>query len=732
MKSEEDIYKVEYEINKAIYDIKNKHVGADLNEAKRLLTDAGKALANNNLNDAIELAKKSQLAAKPDTGYILSKAKELATNAEKSFNSGEYVNAIELWKKAKEEYERASAIASERNEKEIVDKMKEVKEKINDNIFNAEIAIDNREMLNLVNRGNMAVDEGNRLFDNKEFDKSVEVYKKTIDNFKNATNYAEKRDFKDDKKKIDKAIESVNTSINAALVSKGDFLLKSAEESYTKKLYSEAEEKFSSAINFLQGLNSNEKEIDEMLKRGRNGIILVKIGPGEEKMRTADELTNQSKYYDAKEGYKIARDYFENLIEEASKYGFSGLVDDINQMVKVCTQNISTTTTLLTDVGSVKPAIIPVNDIGKGTAKFNGESSDVVIPYIEKLKNEYKKLEHIGAGGFADVFKATTRNDEGVVAIKVPRNIEKTEDIFFREAQMWQKLNDRNIVKLIKPKLTPIPHLVIEYIDGCNLEEYLKREKRDTETICAIAFDIATAIEHAHKHDVVHGDINPYNILISKTEEVKITDFGLAKVATSSSEARGHTLQFAAKEQIDANKTNIQTDVYQIGLTIYFMFAGKNPFDVGEKETTKERIRTFTPDPPSKYDERVRELDDIIMRCLSKNPADRPGLRELRENIYEFVKKTYNKILPLTQDPISDINIACKLAILAAKCENVNDCLNAFTSMLPKLRNPESRKELKLLTDATEYRINNDLSLKEALEELELSLNKIKNGEQHI
>ncbi len=720
------------EINKAIESIRNKHAGANINEARKLLSVAGKALINNNLNDAIEFAKKSQLAAKPHTEYLLSRAREQAARAEKYFSSKEYANAISKWDAAQKEYERAAGVASERGEIEIIDRIKEVKEKINTNISRAEISIDNKEMLNLVNAGNGFVNEANQLFNNKEFDNSIQVYEKARDEFKNALNYAEKRDFKDDKQKLGTALKSINESITASFLSKGEFMLKSAEEIYKKNSYMESEEKFTSAVKFLEELNINEKDVNEMLSAGREGIILAKIGQGEEKMRTADELTKQSKYYDAKEGYKTARNYFENLIEEVSKYGFSNLVEDINNRIQTCTQNISTTTAVLTDVGGVvNLEIIPVDAVIKGAGIFNREEGykKHKLPHdpTEKLKKDYAVIGKIGGGGFADVYKATRKKEGDIVAVKVPRNMNRpAEDVFFREVRTWEKLNHRNIVKLINPRLNPMPHLVLEYVDGGSLEEYLKKQEIDIQTACKICFDIASGIEYAHNKYVIHGDINPRNIMISKTGDAKITDFGLAKIASASASARGYTPPYASKEQVVEGKVYEKTDIYQIGLTFYFMLTGKNPYDAGSIPETEKRVKQHNPTFPSKYNKKADEFDDIIMRCLLKDYKERPTLREFRECIYKFMKCKYNESLHLTKNYSKLIEVNCELAILAAKCEHKKECYTALNCAIEKVRSPNTREELKRVIKEVEYRISENMTMEPMVDKMDIFLKKVK------
>ncbi|CAD6493183.1 MAG: Serine/threonine-protein kinase PknD [Candidatus Argoarchaeum ethanivorans] len=332
-----------------------------------------------------------------------------------------------------------------------------------------------------------------------------------------------------------------------------------------------------------------------------------------------------------------------------------------------------------------------------------------VTPTAERLMEKYARLEYLGGGSFADVYKAT-KKDGGVVAVKVLRNLdERAENVFFREISIWEKLSHRNIVKLLSPHLKPVPHIEVEYVDGGNLYEALKTGEMDVQAACQIAFDIARALEYAHSKYVLHGDINPKNILLTSTGEAKITDFGLAKVATSSSIVKGYTLAYASKEQVEKGRAEEKTDIYQLGLTFYVMLTGANPFDAGSRYDTDERVRTYSPDPPGKYNPRAGGLDEIIMRCLSKDPGERPSTRELRECIYEFVKKNYSESLHLSEDVDTIISINCRLAMLAAKQGDLPECLSALRYALGKVSDQSARKELNKMIAWMEIRIKKDI-----------------------
>lgn len=370
MEFDEGIRAVDEAVTEAVKLIKANHAGANLYEARSFLRKAGEALETEKFEEAVDLAKKSQLAVKPTTEYLFSKAKELAAGAEKSFGSRDYEKALDLWKKALDEYVRAEDLARDRGEKEIVEMMAKVERTINENISKAEVAIDNREMLGLVDRGNSSLEGANRLFEDKKFDESKKAYEEARKTFKSALGLAEKRNFEADREKIGEALGSIETSIEAALLSKGDSMLKNAEKNFKEKKFTEAERTFARAIEFLEGLEIQRKERVEMLDVGRKKLIRAKLEQGRGKMQAADNFFKDKKYYEAKEGYKYSREYLEGILEEASNHKLSKLVGELNNMIQACSQNITAATTALMDVGGVEPEIITVDSVARGAADF--------------------------------------------------------------------------------------------------------------------------------------------------------------------------------------------------------------------------------------------------------------------------------------------------------------------------------------------------------------------------
>jgi len=732
MNTEDKIRKVKQAVEEAIHLIHEKHSGANLDEARKYLSQAGVALKEDDFEEAIELATKAQLTARPTTDYLLSKARELAVNAEKNFDSKNYEEAIMFWNRCKEEYVRAGDLARERKEQEIVDRLTQIQGTIKDNILNSEISIENREMHRSIYNGNSKIVDGNRLFENAKFEESRKVYQEALEAFNKAKSFAAKRNFAEEKIKIEGSLKSVESSIEACLLSKGNEILQNAHKCFEKKDFSDAEEAFSSALEYLKKLNvQRKKELEEMISTGEEGSIKAKLEQGKGKMRTADGLFKSNQYYEAKNAYKSARDYLEPVSEMAIKYKFSALIHELGGLVHACSQNIHSAAIASTDVGTVKPIIIPVEEVKTGIGSFIKDrkkgptTSPPVTPGAKQISSKYASLDYLGGGGFADVYKAT-KKDGTIVAVKVLRNLdEKTEKIFFREIQTWEKMNHRNIARLIAPYLHPLPHIEIEYVENGSLYEALQSGVFNVNKASRIAYDIAYGLKYSHSKHVIHGDVNPKNVLLNRIGEAKLIDFGLSKITSSSTEVQGYTLAYASKETLEKKKVDEKTDAYQLGLTFYFMLTGINPFNAGSRYETEERIKNFTPDAPSKYNRECCVLDTIIMRSLSKNPDIRPSPGEFKEFIYNFMKKNYGESLHFTEDIHKILTISCSHAMMAAKNENIAECLSALNYAKGKVTDPQIREDMKKLIEQVEFRANNKISLEKLLDNMEIFLKKV-------
>ena len=248
------------------------------------------------------------------------------------------------------------------------------------------------------------------------------------------------------------------------------------------------------------------------------------------------------------------------------------------------------------------------------------------------LGERYVILAHIGSGGMADVYKAKDREQDRFVAIKVLRREYYENDTFVKkfvaEAEATANISHPNIVDIYDAEYRDgIHYIVMELAEGMTLKQYIRRYGRLSarETV-DIAIQIAEALKTAHSHGISHRDIKPQNIIVSDSGRAKVTDFGIAKVATMdtiSSNAMG-SVHYISPEQARGGFSDARSDIYSLGITIYEMATGRVPFD-GENSVAialmhiREEItppRCYFPDIPA-------SLENIILKCTMKSPEQR-------------------------------------------------------------------------------------------------------------
>lgn len=246
----------------------------------------------------------------------------------------------------------------------------------------------------------------------------------------------------------------------------------------------------------------------------------------------------------------------------------------------------------------------------------------------------YSDLDYLGEGGFGRVFKAVNKEGQKV-AIKIPKTFDKrAERTFITEVSNWSHLNHPNIVKLYDFKILPIPYIETEYCP-----ESLKKELKPLDEAVNVIHEVASGLRYAHNKNIIHGDIKFSNILI-KDGVYKISDWGLSKLKTDESlSLSGATPSYAAPEQIshDFGKADERTDIYQLGIVFYALLTGRLPFK-GEVFQIYTSTLTKTPKPPAEINANSKPVNDIIMKCLSKNKEDRfSSMDDLIEALDDFI-----------------------------------------------------------------------------------------------
>jgi eukaryotic-like serine/threonine-protein kinase len=242
----------------------------------------------------------------------------------------------------------------------------------------------------------------------------------------------------------------------------------------------------------------------------------------------------------------------------------------------------------------------------------------------------------IGRGGMGVVYRATQRGLDRAVAVKKIRlaNASAPEDVerFRFEARAAAKLSHPNILPILTFVETPDEVLIVmPYFTGGDLRRRLETGPLAPRIAACIMIDIANGVAHAHAHGIIHRDIKPANIMLGDDGRAVIADFGLAKALETDSKLT-HTGQivgtpsYMAPEQAsgDPNAIGLATDVYALGATLYALLVGRPPFHADTPFATIELVREHTPARPRLMNPKVPiDLEAIVMKCLSKTPAER-------------------------------------------------------------------------------------------------------------
>jgi TonB family protein len=313
----------------------------------------------------------------------------------------------------------------------------------------------------------------------------------------------------------------------------------------------------------------------------------------------------------------------------------------------------------------------------------------------------YQLLEKIAAGGMAEVWKARMRGEEGfekIVAIKriLPHMAmdEGFITMFVDEAKLAAQLTHNNITHIYDlGKVDAYHYIAMEYVDGKDLRSILQlARERDhplpAELALFIASKIANALEYAHRRlasdgsemNLVHRDVSPQNILISYEGDIKLCDFGIAKATTKASTTQSGALkgklQYMSPEQAWGRKIDRRSDIFSLGVVLYEMLTGERLFGGDTDMTILEQVRNAKINPPSARNPEIsRRIDQIVLKALAQNAADR------YQSAAEFEKDVHGILFSYQPSPgPADVAIYLHRLMEAPSAANRDDLDAAFAS----------------------------------------------------
>lgn len=274
------------------------------------------------------------------------------------------------------------------------------------------------------------------------------------------------------------------------------------------------------------------------------------------------------------------------------------------------------------------------------------------------LGNRYELLEKIGEGGMSQVFKARDNKLNRFVAVKILKNeFSDNADIvekFKGEATAIATLSDNNIVNILDVGTQEgINYIVMEYVKGKTLKDIIKQVgKMNYETAISVAMQIARALDCAHRNNIIHRDVKPQNILVTEDGIMKVTDFGIAKSATSETITNTSTIMgsahYLSPEQAKGSFIDCRTDLYSLGVVLYEMVTGTLPFQADTAVTIALKHLQEEVVPPKNINSKIPDsLNQLILKAMEKEPVKR----------YQTAKEMIADLQKIKDDPNAKIDI---------------------------------------------------------------------------
>ena len=323
------------------------------------------------------------------------------------------------------------------------------------------------------------------------------------------------------------------------------------------------------------------------------------------------------------------------------------------------------------------------------------------------LNGRYKIIRPVGYGGMAEVFLAHDELLDRNVAIKMLR------DQFLSDKELLEQFQReaKSAARLVHPYIINIydvvsegsnQYIVMEYVDGVTLKEYMQEHKLSLNAVLEIGVRLADALQHAHSHRIIHCDIKPQNILLDKNMNPKIADFGIAKMVTNQtmvySKAVMGSVHYISPEQASGGKITACSDVYSLGIVLFEMLTGQVPY-VGTTAVAVAMMHVEKPVPRlADYMENVPEgLQEIMDRALAKRCEDRyenagqlrRDLLNLKMKLFPFSNEDYTQELGHVQGAVltsSDVEGATVIMQPVRRQQNPAEELEATMVLPDRLR----------------------------------------------
>lgn len=276
-------------------------------------------------------------------------------------------------------------------------------------------------------------------------------------------------------------------------------------------------------------------------------------------------------------------------------------------------------------------------DLEQTSARQSPPGTTITLVPATTILGRYVIEQPVGAGGMGEVYRARDTRLERTVAIKMlpPQTADDTafRRRFLKEARTASALNHPNIVSIYDICTdNNVDFLVMEFIDGETLGDLIAKGALSLDQLAAFGSQVALALGAAHAAGIVHRDIKPANIMVTRAQEAKVLDFGIAKAKRSATETHATiagqvvgTIAYMSPEQTRGEDTDYRSDVFSLGCVLYEAATGRKPFQSPSALGLMHEIATTDPDLPSLHRPDLQpEFVRLVMRCLAKDRRQRP------------------------------------------------------------------------------------------------------------
>ncbi len=275
---------------------------------------------------------------------------------------------------------------------------------------------------------------------------------------------------------------------------------------------------------------------------------------------------------------------------------------------------------------------------------YRGGGIGTAVLVAGDIVGNYEILDQLGRGGMGVAYRAFDRQLKRSVALKTLRQefvgAEGTVRQLLREARAAAGLSHPGICTVhAVTEMNGLPFIVMEYVKGRTLAEILAEGPMEPMQAASLATQVVDALDAAHRGGIIHRDIKPSNIMVTDDGQVKVLDFGIAQSLMSSANPRqldttanvfvtangnAGTPAYMSPEQLEGKELDERSDIFSLGVVLYEVCTGRNPFAAASQLATSVRILTLHPEPIRAVSPGFpRQLDEVVLRCLAKDPANR-------------------------------------------------------------------------------------------------------------